>query len=55
MERMSARVLLTGGGGFIGSWIVKNMLRRGAAVGTIDMDVRLKCRTVSCADELADQ
>ena len=33
------RFLLTGGGGFIGSWVVKNLLRRGAAVGSLDIDV----------------
>jgi nucleoside-diphosphate-sugar epimerase len=36
----SSRVLLTGGGGFIGSWIMKALLRRGVgAVGSLDVDV----------------
>lgn len=40
MAAAAERFLLTGGGGFIGSWVVKNLIRRGAAVASLDIDVR---------------
>ena len=49
---MTGRVVITGGGGFIGAYLVKKMVREGWNVGVIDTMVR---GDASRFAEVADQ